>query len=146
MRQVVGRLPRDGNMVSITGGQHGVDVAVLGYTLALWPHAHHVVVAPARPYDVRGVERLVNTHKAFAHVEVYNCLPGTDYVYRDYMMLQMGWSRMARASYTSELVAFPLWPEGAAASKRSGTWKTVRAARAAQLPIQAHIVGLVGGG
>lgn len=126
--------------VFITGGQVGVDYVALRWLLHHYPGAHHSVWAPAKPHaDVRALLKELWPHlrQHGGSYQLHNCLPGTTYPYRDQCMLQEAYDYWHLGS-AAHVLAWPLHPEDDGRSRYSGTWKTVRLARAAKLPVQVH--------
>ena|SRR5580765_2940059 len=115
---VVARLPADTRVLH--GGCLGAD-ALVGR--AAWERGLGVhVVLP-------GLDRF--THPDWArYCHSHEQLPGGSESYR---------ARNARlVALCDSLVAFPAWPERDSRSLRSGTWMTVRLARAAGKPVTVY--------
>lgn len=133
------RAPQGERGLYITGGQRGLDL--LAAEACLWQHpaADHRLWLPAKAYPAAQVQALVQQHRpqVARHggtLEVYRCLGGTDYRYRNLAMLQHLWYHHERGR-TCYVLAFPRWPEDDPRSSRSGTWLCVRQARTAGLPV-----------
>jgi hypothetical protein len=140
--ETVAQLPGAATGYHITGAQVGIDVLALQAALRCWPGAQHHVWCPAKPHDHRGVATAVREHHervsaAGGHVQVHECLPGTDYRYRNLCMLQSAW-HLASLGHLVSVVAYPLAPEDSGFSKYSGTWLCVRQAQVAGIKVLQH--------
>lgn len=106
----------------ITGGCVGFDDFAGRTLVKLFPTHEHVIYVPANRTLVaawwRGPE-----YRPFTQVREMN--PGTTYRDRDQAMIDHG----------AALLAKPSHPEDDPRSRRSGTWLTVRLARAAGKPV-----------
>jgi hypothetical protein len=119
----------------------GIDLLALDECLDGAPQAKHEVW---RPYKRHGDPLpIINEHgpyvqRAGGRVRVHQCMPGTDYPFRNLCMLQQLWTlrRWHHRNLDVAVVALPSQPEQSA--PRSGTWLCVRQAKAAGLPVQLH--------
>jgi hypothetical protein len=106
----------------VTGACKGVD-AVAGRTLVSErPDAQHVVVVPA---NRSAVVQWWPSVEVVRGIEVLEMPEDTDYKDRNEVLVEL----------SDHLVAFVEHPEDDPRSTRSGTWQTVRLARAAGVPV-----------
>ncbi len=111
-----------------TGGAPGGDQLISDAVYQLHPNAHHRIVLPRLQASTR-------SHHAYAdacastHEIVHTQLPP---LARNGVILD----------HCDRLIAFPLHEEHL--GKRSGTWATVRRARARGIPVEIHVLDPVG--
>lgn len=111
----------------VTGGAIGLDTYA-GMALAhKYPHARHVVIAPA---NHAAVSYWWLGEEYVGRVIVHQMRHGTTYKARN--------EAIVRAS--TELMAFPLYVEHDPRSERSGTWQTVRIARRRDIPVSVRVL------
>lgn len=130
----------------VTGGQQGVDYLALDILTGLRGWCEHDVYLPARRCARERVYELQTTRctsqggvlPSGGHFLIHQALPGTDYRYRNLLMLQRAYGLQQRDGAQVLVLAYPLYPERDARSRRSGTWLCVRQARAAGFPVDVH--------
>lgn len=110
----------------VTGGAIGVDALVGAELAKLYPLASHRIIVPADRSRVDPWWRM----KSPPHLSVQPMPEGS--TYRD--------RNRAIVDRADELMAYPLYGEHDERSKRSGTWQTIRLARAAGKPVSVTIL------
>jgi len=112
----------------VTGACIGVDQAIAGMVAKHWPTRNQRIVVPRNRTRVDEVW-LATFGAAHERVAAAFMPRGTTYRERNLAMLGEGFVGVAPV-VPDLLVAFPAYPQGDPRSARSGTWMTVRLARA----------------
>jgi predicted Rossmann-fold nucleotide-binding protein len=110
----------DAEVIVITGGCVGVDAYVAAYA-----HKHGLHVHTILPFNRAQVDPLWRQH-----CTTYDEMPkGSNYRRRNQEIVRQ----------SDRLYAVPRWPQNHPSSRRSGTWQTIRLARAANKPCYIYI-------
>lgn len=111
----IGRSPKG----FVTGACVGIDQRVGVWLARVFPHVPQLVLVPA---DRSRVAMWWEAYDLTAYkITVREMPPGTTYADRNREIVR----------YSTALAAFPQYPEDHPKSQRSGTWQTIRMARAA---------------
>jgi hypothetical protein len=103
----------------VTAACVGMDERIGMAAAIQWPEHHHIIIVPADRSRVCAWWRSP-MFRHLPHLEVIEMPPHTKYAHRNQRVV----------SATKGLVGYPEYAENDTRSKRSGSWQTIRMARA----------------